>query len=348
MTGSDPTTPHGRAWPLSVAPMVDRTDRHFRGMMRAITRDVLLYTEMISTSAALGPRGEQVLGFDPVEHPVALQLGGDDPARLAEATARATALGYDEIDLNCGCPSSRVQKGRMGVVLMKDPARVAQCVRAMRAATDRPVTVKHRLGVDEVDRYEDVVAFVDAVANAGADRLIVHARKAWLRGLSPKENRTIPPLRYEWVHALARDFPGVRFELNGGITTLDEAFEHVDRGLGGVMIGRAAYDDPMMFAEADARLAQRAGRAVAESSPLPSRLDVLHRLLPWVERSVAQGHRLSMVTRPMLGLAKGLTGARRFRQRVCEGARDPRASVDVLRDALSLLHEPADLARLAG
>ena len=243
--------------PLCVAPMVDRTDRHFRMVMRAVSRRTLLYTEMIPVNAALGPAGPRVLAFDPRERPLSLQLGGDDPARLAEAARLAEELGYDEVDLNCGCPSARVQAGRFGVVLMKEPAVVADCVAAMRASTSLPVTVKHRLGVDSIDRYEDVERFVAIVAEAGADRFIVHARKAWLRGLSPKQNREVPPLRPQWVHRLKLEHPRLRVVLNGGIGSLDEAFVHLDAGIDGVMIGRAAYDDPMIFASADARLEAR-------------------------------------------------------------------------------------------
>lgn len=321
--------------------MVDRTDRWFRMVMRAVTRQTLLYTEMISVSAALSADRERVLGFDPRERPLALQLGGDDPARLAEAAAIATEMGYDEIDLNCGCPSSRVQKGRFGVVLMKDPARVAACVKAMRAATSRPVTVKHRLGVDDLDRYEDVERFVRVVADAGADRFIVHARKAWLSGLSPKENRTVPPLRPQWVLRLKAEHPTLRFELNGGILDLEEAFGWIAEGVDGVMIGRAAYDDPMIFADADERLEGLArGQAFTGSTArrgAATRIAVIRSLLPWIERSVADGTRLTAITRHLMGLVHGLPGARRFRRRLSEEARGSTAGVEVLERALDEL-----------
>lgn len=320
--------------------MVDRTDRHFRVVMRAVTRSTLLYTEMTSVAAALGPDREHVLAFDPLEKPLALQLGGDDPERLAEAAALATSLGYDELDLNCGCPSPRVQHGAFGVVLMKDPERVAACVEAMRASSSLPVTVKHRLGVDEFDRYEDVDRFVRCVATAGADRVIVHARKAWLRGLSPKQNRTVPPLRHAWVHRLKAEHPSLRIEINGGITTLQQAHEHLAAGIDGVMIGRAAYDDPMMLAAADDWLACEPHARSPSRSPRherTERLAVLGALLPYVRRSVERGVRLHAITRHLHGLVHGLHGARRFRQMLAEGSLRPGAGVEVLERALDAL-----------
>lgn len=342
--GSPIATPRGPVRPLSVAPMVDRTDRCFRVAMRAVTRRTLLYTEMISVGAALGRDRERVLGFDAVERPLALQLGGDDPERLAEATRVATALGYDEIDLNCGCPSARVQEGRFGAVLMKDPARVAACVEAMRAATPLPVTVKHRLGVDALDRYEDVERFVRIVAAAGADRFIVHARKAWLHGLSPAENRSVPPLRPAWVHRLAAEHPALRFEVNGGITTLREAFEHLAGGLDGVMIGRAAYDDPMVLAGADAWLAGDPGAQPPATVPTDAaaRLAVLSSLLPAIEHGLGQGLRLHAFTRHLMGFVHGLPGARRFRRELGEGSRGAGAGPEVLAAAIATLAATVD------
>lgn len=334
------TEPRGlRRW-LSVAPMVDRSDRHFRVMMRAITRETLLYTEMISVSAALGPRAERVLAFDPEERPLALQLGGDEPTRLAQATERATVAGYDEVDLNCGCPSARVQAGRFGVVLMKDPLRVAACVRAMRSATSLPVTVKHRLGVDDLDRYDDVRRFVEQVAEAGADRFIVHARKAWLKGLSPKQNREVPPLRPAWVHRLKAEFPSLLIEINGGIDGLASALPHLRDGLDGVMIGRAAYDDPMIFAGADevSRALDRGIRPTLREPPTPGeRISVVRSLEPAMRRVVERGDRLSSFVRHVLGLVQGLPGARRFRRQAIEGTRSADAPVEVVMDALSRL-----------
>ena len=335
--------------------MVDRTDRHFRMLLRAITRRTLLYTEMISLSAALGRDQQRVLGFDPVEGPLALQLGGDDPARLAEAAVVATAMGYDEIDLNCGCPSPRVQKGRFGVILMKDPARVAECVAAMRKATSLPVTVKQRLGVDDLDQYEHAEDFVARVKDAGADRVIVHARKAWLKGLSPAQNRTVPPLRWDWVHRLKAEHPSLRVEINGGITTLAQAAEHLRQGIDGVMIGRAAYDDPMLFAHADAFIdAHERGESwptTSDEAPrvgAAERLTVLRSLLPYVARAVEQGHRLPLVTRHFMGLVHGLPGARRFRRTLSEQARLPGASTTLLADAIDELEANIEQNRLSG
>jgi len=322
--------------------MVDRTDRWFRAVLRTVTRRTLLYTEMISVKAALGRDRERVLGFDAVERPLALQLGGDDPARLAEAARVASALGYDELDLNCGCPSSRVQDGCFGAVLMKDPARVAACVEAMRAATPLPVTVKHRLGVDALDRFEDVERFVRIVAAAGADRLVVHARKAILHGLSPAQNRSVPPLRPAWVHRLKAEHPRLRIEINGGITTLAEAFEQLAAGLDGVMVGRAVYDDPMVLAGADAWLDGDPGARPPALVPADAvaRIAVLTSLLPYVERQLADGVRLHAITRHLHGFVHGVPGARCFRRALGEGSRRPGAGPEVLQAAIAWL-EPA-------
>ncbi|MDX1387987.1 MAG: tRNA dihydrouridine(20/20a) synthase DusA, partial [Acidobacteriota bacterium] len=240
----------GRAYPLSVAPMMDRTDRHYRRFVREITRRTLLYTEMITTGAVLQGDRDFLLGFSPEERPLALQLGGDDPEALSECARIAEDRGYDEVNLNVGCPSDRVRQGRFGACLMAEPERVADAVAAMREATSVPVTVKHRIGIDDLDRYEDMALFVRTVAGAGCDRFSVHARKAVLGGLSPKANRTVPPLRYEDVHRLKREHPGLRIEINGGIASLEEVrrqLEFVD----GVMIGRAAYDDPFLLSTVD-------------------------------------------------------------------------------------------------
>lgn len=338
-------SPRGPLRPLSVAPMVDRTDRCFRAALRAVTRRTLLYSEMISVAAALGRDRDRVLGFDALERPLCLQLGGDDPTRLAEAAREATARGYDELDLNCGCPSARVQEGSFGAVLMKDPARVAACVQAMRAATHVPVTVKHRLGVDDLDRYEDVDRFVRIVTEAGADRFVIHARKAWLHGLSPAQNRSVPPLRYEWVHRLKAEHPALRIEINGGIVDLSQAHEQLAAGLDGVMIGRAAYDDPMVLAGADAWLAgDPRGLAPAPArTDAAARIAALRSLLPYVERRMSAGVRLHAITRHLHGFVHGLPGARRFRRTLGEGSRSADAGPELLAAALSELErvEPA-------
>ena len=269
--------PRGAIVPFSVAPMMQRTDRHFRVLMRQVTRHSLLYTEMVTANAILHGRKDILLDFDEVEHPIALQLGGDDPAKLAEAAKIGVDWGYDEINLNVGCPSNRVRNGCFGASLMRRPERVAEIVTAMRAAVDVPVTVKHRIGVDEIDRYEDMANFVSVVEPSGADRFTVHARKAWLNGLSPKDNRTIPPLRYEDIYRLKRDFPHLDVEINGGIVTLDQVeaqLEHVDA----VMVGRAAYEDPMQFVNVDRRL-------FGDTSSRPSRIELVENMLPYIEQS---------------------------------------------------------------
>lgn len=284
----------GEVWPLSVAPMMDRTDRHFRFLMRQITRRTLLYTEMVTTGAILHGNRDKLLGFDPLEHPIALQLGGDDPAQLAACARIAEDWGYDEVNLNVGCPSDRVQNGRFGACMMARPVHVADCVAAMRASTALPVTVKHRIGIDNLERYEDMAHFVDTVAGAGCDRFTVHARIAVLSGLSPKENRIIPPLRYGDVYRLKTEFPALAIEINGGITTLAQTADHLDY-VDGVMIGRAAYDNPYLFAEADAFFD-------AEAPSPPSRREVLVGILPYLGQCDAQGLPSSRTLRHILGL----------------------------------------------
>jgi tRNA-dihydrouridine synthase A len=292
---------------LAVAPMLDWTDRHFRWFVRRITRRTLLYTEMVTTGALLhGGDRERFLGFDDDEHPVALQLGGSDPHELAVCARLGAERGYDEINLNVGCPSDRVQSGRFGACLMAEPALVADCVKAMRDAVAEPVTVKHRIGIDERDSYEALCEFVGAVAAAGCDAFVVHARKAWLSGLSPKENRTVPPLRYDVVHRLKRDFPGLTIVINGGIESLDSAqaqLGHVD----GAMLGRAAYHDPWVLAEADARLFGEAPRQL-------SRREVAEAMLPYIAAQAAAGVPVSRITRHLLGLFHGVPGARAWRR----------------------------------
>ena len=318
---------------LSVAPMMDRTDRHLRFVMRQITRQTLLYTEMVTTGAILRGDRERFLRFDPSEHPVALQLGGDDPNALAECARIAADSGYDEVDLNVGCPSDRVQQGCFGVVLMRRPAVVARCVEAMRSACDLPITVKHRIGVDEHDRYEDMLHFVDVVAQAGPSRFTVHARKAWLNGLSTKENRTIPPLRHGEVHRLKRERPELTVVVNGGIRTLAEARAHLTH-VDGVMIGRAATDDPWLFAAADAQVF---GEPVHRE-----RTDILPAVVDYTERHLAEGGRLHHVFRHLVHLYRGEKGSRRWRQGVSDAcqASDPDPGVlFALADELQALQE---------
>jgi tRNA-dihydrouridine synthase A len=304
---------------LAVAPMLDYTDRHFRWFVRRITRRTLLYTEMVTTGALLhGGDRERFLGFDDDEHPVALQLGGSDPRELADCARLGAERGYDEINLNVGCPSDRVQSGRFGACLMAEPALVADCVKAMRDAVEVPVTVKHRIGIDERDSYEALCDFVGTVAAAGCDAVVVHARKAWLSGLSPKENRTVPPLRYDLVHRLKRDFPGLTIVINGGIESLDAAQAQLGH-LDGAMLGRAAYHDPWVLAEADARIFGEAPRQL-------SRREVAEAMLPYIAAQAAAGVPVSRITRHLLGLFHGVPGARAWRRALSGSGTGPESA----------------------
>jgi tRNA-dihydrouridine synthase A len=324
----------GEVRAVSVAPMMDRTDRHFRFMTRQITRHSLLYTEMLTTGAVIHGDRDHLLGFDPSEHPIALQLGGDDPRALAEAAKIGADFGYDEINLNVGCPSPRVQSGCFGAALMARPERVAEAVSAMRAAVGVPVTVKHRIGVDDLDTYEHMARFVAIVADAGCDRFSVHARKAWLDGLSPKENRTIPPLRYDDVYRLAAERPELAVEINGGITTLDQAADHLAR-LDAVMIGRAAYETPWALADVDPRL-------FGAERPSPDRHALVEAMLPYIDRHVAAGGRLHQISRHMLTIFTGTRGARAYKRVISELAPRDGADSDVIRRALAQV--PRDAA----
>ncbi len=311
---------------LSVAPMMDWTDRHERAFLRTISRHTLLYTEMVTTGAILHGDRDRFLAFDPMEHPVALQLGGSEPADLAFAAREGAARGYDEINLNLGCPSDRVQRGRFGACLITEPELVADCVAAMIGAVDVPVTVKTRIGVDDRDSYDELAAFVDKIAAAGCRCFTIHARKAWLSGLSPKQNREVPPLRYEVVYDLKRDFPQLEIVLNGGVQTLEEAAEHLVR-VDGVMIGRAAYQSPYILAEADRRF------FAAPEAP-KDRETIIADFLPYVERRIAEGVPLKSITRHMLGLFNGLPGARAWRRCLAEEAHRPGAGPEVIEAAL--------------
>jgi tRNA-dihydrouridine synthase A len=305
--------------------MMARTDRHFRFLMRLLSREALVYTEMVTTNAVLFGDREQLLGYSPEEHPIALQLGGDDPARLAECARIAEGLGYDEVNLNVGCPSDRVQLGNFGACLMAQPELVAGCVAAMREAVAIPVTVKHRIGIDDLDSYEHLRAFVDTVAAAGADRFTVHARKAWLKGLSPRQNREIPPLRYADVHRLKAERPDLLIEINGGLRTHDAIGQHLGP-VDGVMIGRAAYEDPYLLAEVDQRY-------FGATAPPPTRLEVVERLLPYLARQEAQGTKWNAVTRHMLPLFLGQPGTRAFK-RALSRPNPGRSGGEVVREAL--------------
>ncbi len=305
--------------------MLDWTDRHFRFFIRLITKHTLLYTEMITTSALLHGDAERFLRYDQSEHPVAIQLGGSDPNQLAACALLAEAAGYDEVNLNVGCPSDRVQNGRFGACLMAEPALVADCVRAMQGAAAIPVTVKTRIGIDDNDSYAALCRFIETQIEAGCDHFIIHARKAWLQGLSPKQNREIPPLRYDVVEQLKQEYPQQGFTLNGGITGLAQAQSHLQK-LDGVMIGREAYHNPWILADADRLI-------FGDSHPIPSRHQVLDRLLPFIEREMQQGIALNQITRHILGLFHGCPGARRWRRLISEEAHKPGAGPELIQRA---------------
>jgi tRNA-dihydrouridine synthase A len=325
---------------IAVAPMLDWTDRHYRYFIRLLSRHTLLYTEMVTTGAILRGDRERLLAHDPIEHPLALQLGGSDPAELARCACIAADWGYDELNLNVGCPSDRVQSGRFGACLMAEPDLVAACVAAMRVATDLPVTVKTRIGIDERDSYQELADFVRRVAAGGCTVFIVHARKAWLSGLSPKENREIPPLRHEVVHRLKRDFPELTIVLNGGLTTLEQVTEQL-RQVDGVMIGRAAYENPYLLAEVDRRF-------FGSSAPPPNRHQVVRALLPYLEDRLRAGTPLQCMTRPILGLFQGIPGARAWRRVLSERAWRHGAGVEVVEAALERVVETDRAPQIAG
>jgi len=327
-----PNSPHPDRR-LAVAPMLDWTDRWCRYFLRQISRQVLLYTEMVTTGALLHREPAHFLDFHPQEHPLALQLGGSEPAALERCARLASDWGYDELNLNIGCPSDRVQSGRFGACLMAEPQLVAECVAAMREGFPGPVTVKHRIGIDDMDDYDDMARFVERVANAGCETFIVHARKAWLSGLSPKENRDVPPLRYEQVYRLKQDFPALEIVINGGITSLDQALEHLAR-VDGVMMGRAIYHDPWLLAGADRRLFGH------DSAPASRRAVVLG-MRAFIEAELSTGVRLHRITRHMLGLFAGLPGARHWRRHLSQHANRPDAGWHIVEQALTAIREPS-------
>jgi tRNA-dihydrouridine synthase A len=318
---------------VCVAPMMDYTDRHFRYFVRLMTRHTLLYTEMVTSGAILHGDHRRFLEFHPAEHPLALQLGGSDPEALAACARIADDYGYDEINFNVGCPSDRVQSGRFGACLMQEPDLVAECVAAMRAASRVPVTVKTRIGVDDRDSYEHLVEFIGKVAASGCAVFIIHARKAWLKGLSPKENREIPPLRYDVAARLKRDFPQLTIVVNGGVQTLDAMHAHLG-DFDGVMVGREAVSNPYLFADVDRRFF---GAAV---QPL-SRGEVLQAWMPYIAVQLQEGVPLARMTRHALGLFHGLPGARAWRRALSEEAVRPGAGLVVLQQALGSLKAAA-------
>ncbi len=311
-----------------VAPMLDWTDQHCRYFHRLLSKNALLYTEMVTTGALIHGNTQRFLKFNQEEHPVSLQLGGSNPRDLAICTRMAEEAGYDEVNLNVGCPSDRVQNGSFGACLMAEPQLVGDCVAAMQASVKIPVTVKSRIGIDDRDSYEELTRFIDVVAQAGCNIFIVHARKAWLKGLSPKENREVPPLRYDVVFQLKKDFPQLEIVINGGITTLDHSMEllkHVD----GVMLGREVYQNPYLLAEVDRLLFD-------DAAEMKSREQVIFELLPYIQKKLASEVRLNSVTRHILGLFHGEYGARLWRRYLSENTCKSNSNIDILLNSLEL------------
>lgn len=317
---------------FSVAPMMDWTDRYCRFFHRLLSRNTLLYTEMVTTGALIHGDIDRHLHYHDIEHPIALQLGGSDPTALAQSVQIANTYHYDEINLNCGCPSDRVQSGKFGAVLMKDPTLVAQCFEAMQSVSEAPITIKNRIGIDEQNGYQPLCDFVGTIADAGCKTFIIHARKAWLQGLSPKQNREVPPLEYEHVFQLKRDFPQLEIIINGGINSLEKTQELLTF-VDGVMIGREAYHNPYLLAEVDQKIYH-------DKQPIPSRTQVLEQFAELISKELAskelaKGIKLSHMTRHILGLYQGVPGARKFRRYISENAHRKDAGVEVLYQALN-------------
>jgi len=316
---------------LSVAPMLDWTDRHCRYFHRLLSQNTLLYTEMVTTGAIIHGKGD-FLQYSEQEHPIALQLGGSNPVDLATCAKLAAERGYDEINLNVGCPSDRVQNGRFGACLMAEPQLVADCVSAMREVADVPVTVKTRIGIDEQDSYEFLTDFISTVhEKGGVDQFTIHARKAWLSGLSPKENREIPPLDYPRAYQIKKDFPHLTIAVNGGVKTLAEAKEHLEH-LDGVMIGREAYQNPYILAEVDQQI-------FGVEKEVIKRSDVVKAMYPYIEQELSNGAYLGHITRHMLGLFQNMPGARQWRRYISENAHKPGSGIEVVEAALAKIPE---------
>ncbi|NRF26363.1 tRNA dihydrouridine(20/20a) synthase DusA [Vibrio coralliilyticus] len=312
---------------FSIAPMLDWTDRHCRYFHRLLTSETLLYTEMVTTGAIIHGKGD-FLAYNQEEHPVALQLGGSNPQDLATCAKLAQERGYDEINLNVGCPSDRVQNGRFGACLMAEPQLVAECVAAMRDVVDVPVTVKTRIGIDDQDSYEFLTDFVSIVSvKGGCDQFTIHARKAWLSGLSPKENREIPPLDYLRAYQLKKDFAHLNIAINGGVKTLDDTKEHLTH-LDGVMVGREAYQNPYILAEVDQQI-------FGLDKPVKKRTQVVEEMYPYIESQLEKGAYLGHITRHMLGLFQNMPGARQWRRYISENAHKPGSGIEVVETALS-------------
>jgi tRNA-dihydrouridine synthase A len=316
--------------------MMDWSDRHCRMFWRQLTEHAVLYTEMVTTGAILHAGPERFLTFHEEEHPLALQLGGSDAQELAQCAKIAQDWGFDEVNLNCGCPSDRVQNNMIGACLMGHPQRVADCVKAMKDACDLPVTVKHRIGIDAMESYEEMVNFIEPIKAAGCQTFIVHARKAWLQGLSPKENREIPPLHYDYVYRLKQDFPELEIIINGGITDLQQSQQHLAH-VDGVMIGRAAYQNPYLLAEVDQQIYDL-------GKTTKSREQVLLDFMPYVEEQLNQGNRLNHMTRHILGLFQGQPGGKAFRRHLSQHAHQAGAGVEILQQAHEMIVQERERA----
>ncbi|NKF49475.1 tRNA dihydrouridine(20/20a) synthase DusA [Shewanella sp. WXL01] len=315
---------------FSIAPMLDWTDRHYRYFARIMSKQALLYTEMVTTGAIIHGKGDY-LEFNEPEHPVALQLGGSNPQDLATCAKLAAERGYDEVNLNVGCPSDRVQNGRFGACLMAEPELVAECVDAMKQVVDIPVTVKSRIGIDDQDSYEFLTRFIDVVSASGCEEFTIHARKAWLQGLSPKQNREIPPLDYDRVYQIKKDYPQLNISINGGVTSLEQAkvhLEHVD----GVMVGREAYNNPYILAEVDQQLC-------GIDAPVVTRQQVIDQMLPYIERHLSSGGKLHHITRHMTGLYQGIPGSRSWRRYLSENAHKAGADTQVVLGAIAAMEQ---------
>lgn len=319
------------AYQFSVAPMLDCTDRHFRVLMRQISVKALLYTEMIVAQALLHKNHKKLLEFDEIEHPIAIQLGGDDPLVLSEAALIAESWGYDEINLNIGCPSQKVQSGNFGACLMSNPDLVARCIEAMKNKTNLPVTIKHRTGIDNLDSNEWLLAFVDKIASAGVDRFSIHARKAWLNGLNPKQNRTIPPLQYEKVEHIKKSRPSLKIELNGGLVNQEDCISAL-KTFDGVMVGRAIYANPLQWQEIDEKLFGAKEKKVLASQ-------VLKGLIPYAQRHLLRNGRLWDICKHTLHLVQGVKGARKWRQEISKKSQKPKADLDILENAARQLKD---------
>lgn len=315
---------------ISIAPMLDCTDRHERYFLRLFSRNVLLYSEMITAPAIINGDQNYLLGFDESEHPVAVQLGGSDPKALAECARICTDYGYDEINLNVGCPSDRVKSGAFGACLMLSPQLVAECVSAMKQVTHLPVTVKHRTGIDDKDSWDELVCFTRTQIEAGVDALIIHARKAWLSGLSPKQNREIPPLQYDWVYELKRLFPETEMIINGGIKTVQECQQHLQK-IDGVMLGREPYANPYMLVTLDRDIFGD------NTEKLPDRIELLQRFYPYIEKHMGQGMPFSKIIRHIMGLFHGQPNGKLWRRYLSENAYKPGAGINVIEQACGLI-----------